>query len=133
MAAVNPWSNVARIAPLAADLVTAVAGSTFVISDASGDIAGAGAQGLFHRDTRFLSRFELLADGARLEPLAGRTVEPAVARFVLRVPWREPGESPVGVTRSRTGGAGLREEIEGVHYGAAPVSLRLALRIYADF
>ncbi|HXM55413.1 MAG TPA: glycogen debranching N-terminal domain-containing protein [Candidatus Dormibacteraeota bacterium] len=130
---VNPWSNVARVAPLAAGVVTAVEGSTFVISEASGDITAGGAQGLFHGDTRFLSRFELLADGGRLEPLAGRTVEPDLARFVLRLPWREPGESPVVVTRSRTVGAGIREEIEVVNYGDAPVSLRLELRIDADF
>src|SRR2546430_11383951 len=97
LAAVNPWSNVARVAPLPVDLVTAVAGSTFVISEASGDIAATGAQGLFHSDTRFLSRFELLAGGAWLEPLAGRTVEPAEARFVLRLPWPDSGESPVVV------------------------------------
>jgi hypothetical protein len=89
---VNPWTNVARLAPVPRDVVSLVEGSTFAISDASGDTTPRGALGLFHRDTRFLSRLELLVNGAKPESLAARTVDPYSARFVLRPPWSGPGE-----------------------------------------
>src|SRR5437899_1621497 len=38
--------------------VTLVEGSTFCISRAGGDISPGGTQGLYYRDTRFLSRWE---------------------------------------------------------------------------
>ena len=43
-------------------------GDTFVVLDSCGDIAAAssgGSAGLFHRDTRYLSRLELLVNGTR--------------------------------------------------------------------
>ena len=43
-------------------------GDTFVVLDSSGDIAArssGGSAGLFHHDTRYLSRLELLVNGAR--------------------------------------------------------------------
>lgn len=55
---VNPWANVARVAPLTGDLVSLVEGSTFAISEPTGDMAPPGAQGLFHQDSRFLSRLD---------------------------------------------------------------------------
>lgn len=129
----DPWANVARVAPVPGDQVVVVEGSTFVISDASGDIRPSGAQGLFHRDTRFLSRLELRVDGARLESLAARTVSSYSARFVLGVPWREPVESPLVVVRSRSVGDGLREDLDITNFGATPVEIQVEVRIDADF
>src|SRR5260221_12039644 len=42
-------------------------GDTFVVFDASGDAQASGpaSEGLFHEDTRFLSRLVLLVNGAR--------------------------------------------------------------------
>jgi len=53
---VNPWADVARVGMGPGGTVSLVEGSTFLISDARGDVLPGGAQGLFHRDTRFLSR-----------------------------------------------------------------------------
>ena len=44
-------------------LVTLLEQTTFCISEASGDIRPGGAQGLFFRDTRFISRLELRLNG----------------------------------------------------------------------
>jgi glycogen debranching enzyme len=43
-------------------------GDTFLVVDAHGDIGASagGSDGLFHRDTRYLSRFELLVNGMQL-------------------------------------------------------------------
>src|SRR5262249_13542507 len=43
-------------------------GDTFLVVDAHGDIGAAagGTDGLFHRDTRFLSRFEVLVNGMQM-------------------------------------------------------------------
>ena len=46
-------------------------GDTFVVADAFGDILGDG-DGLFHDDTRLLSRFRLLLDGAAAVAAVGR-------------------------------------------------------------
>ncbi len=130
---INPWTNVARRAPISGDLVSLVEGSMFAISDASGDIAPGGALGLFHRDTRFLSRLELLVNGASPESLAARTVDPYSARFVLRPQWSGPGESPLIAVRSRFVGDGLHEDLDVTNYGEEPVELRVELLLDADF
>lgn len=130
---VNPWINVARLAPLPGDVLSLVEGSTLAISDAAGDIAPPGALGLFYEDTRFLSRLQLLVNGERLESLAARPVDPYSARFVLRLPWSGPGESPLVAMRSRFVGDGLHEDLSITNYGDEPVELRVELLIDADF
>ncbi|HSR22452.1 MAG TPA: glycogen debranching N-terminal domain-containing protein [Candidatus Eisenbacteria bacterium] len=129
----NPWINVARLAPVPADVVSVVEGTTFVISDPAGDITPSGTQGMFHRDTRFLSRLELRVNGARLEPLAARTLDPYSARFVLRLPWDEPVESPLVAVRSRFVGGGLHEDLDITNYGGTTAELHVELHVDADF
>jgi glycogen debranching enzyme len=119
--------------PVPGNLLTLVEGSTFLICDPRGDIRATGTQGLFHRDTRFLSRFEVLVGGLRPESLAARAIDPHTARFVLRLPWHQPGESPLVMVRSRVIRGGVHEELDIVNYGATPVELHLELRIDADF
>jgi glycogen debranching enzyme len=129
---VNPWANVARPAQLSATMVTLVEGSTFVISDAVGDIAPPGPQGLFHHDTRFLSRLQLRVNGEAPESLAARPVDAYSARFVLRLPWG-PGESPLVAVRSRFVGDGLHEDLDITNHGDTPVRLRVEVLLDADF
>ena len=54
----------------AAEPVILVEGSTFCISGMAGDIQPGRAHGLFVRDTRVLSRWELAIDGITPQPLA---------------------------------------------------------------
>lgn len=93
---VDPWANVARVGLGPGGTLSVVEGATFLISDLRGDVLPGGAHGLFHRDTRFLSRLELTVDGRKPEILAARTVDPYSARFVLRLPWDGPRGVPAG-------------------------------------
>ena len=130
---VDPWANVARVGLGPGGSLSVVEGATFLISDLRGDVIPGGAHGLFHRDTRFLSRLELTVDGRRPEILAARTVDPYSARFVLRLPWDGPGESPLVATRNRFVQNGLHEDVEIANHGLDPVELAVEVGIDADF
>jgi glycogen debranching enzyme len=130
---VNPWTNAARLTPVPGGVVTLVEGSTFAISDTNGDIVPPGPLGLFHRDTRFLSRLQLLVNGERPELLAARPVDAYSARFVLRLPWSGPGASPLVAVRSRFVGDGLHEDLDITNHGDAPAELRVEFLLDADF
>ena len=70
------------------------------------------AQGLFVRDTRILSRFEVLVNGVRTEPLAAVTDDPFSATFVSRcLPAPGRADSTLMVFRSRYVGQGMREDL----------------------
>ena len=66
--------------------VTLVEEASFCISGRSGDIVPGGPQGLFFRDTRFLSTVDLHVNGHRPEVLAAERTAPFSATFVLRTP-----------------------------------------------
>lgn len=131
--AVDPWANVARVGLGPGGTVSVVDGATFLISDLRGDVLPLGAHGLFHRDTRFLSRLEVTLNGRKPEVLAARTVDPYSARFVLRPPWDGPGESPLVALRNRFVGDGLHEDVEITNHGLEPVELAVDIAIDADF
>ena len=61
----QPWTFAGEPpgSPGAGLTLTLVEGSTFCISEAGGDILADRAQGLFVRDTRVLSRWELTVGG----------------------------------------------------------------------
>jgi N-terminal domain of (some) glycogen debranching enzymes len=83
----DPWSPAGDRAPLgsADGTITLVEGSAFCISGRTGNLAPGGAQGLFFRDTRFLSRLEVRVNGATPERLAATVTDPFSAAFVSRV------------------------------------------------
>ncbi|HCU97178.1 MAG TPA: amylo-alpha-1,6-glucosidase [Actinobacteria bacterium] len=116
------------------DLVTLIDGSTFCISDRGGAILQGHAQGLFVRDTRLLSRWELRIDGLPPEPLAVQTPEPYAAMFIGRV-LPDPGhaDSSLLVVESRYVGNGMRVDIEVRNLGAIPVECAVMLQAGADF
>ncbi len=102
-------------APLTASapgVVTIVQGVSFCLSDRRGDIAEGGGQGLFYRDTPFVSRLELAVDGQRLQPLSVRSPAPYATTFIGQRPPR-PGtaDSTLLVLRARYVGTGMLERI----------------------
>lgn len=115
--------------------VTLVEGSAFAISDSLGNFNPGSPQGLFFRDTRFLSRFQLRLNGSYPEVLAGTSTEPFSARFVARARTAAGSkhESSVLVFRRRYVGRGLREDIEIRNYGTEPAYCELMLEFGADF
>ena len=74
----DPWNFAGPVTQLdtTSGVVTLVDESTFAISGRAGDVTTGGAQGLFFRDTRILSRLEVLVNGDRTESLAALTDDP---------------------------------------------------------
>ena len=108
----DPWTYAGPVAQLRPNsgIVTLVDESTFAISASAGDISSRWpAQGLFVRDTRILSRFEILVNGSRTEPLAAVTDDPFSSTFVSRcLPPHGRADSTLMVFRSRYVGQGMR-------------------------
>ncbi|MFL6099751.1 MAG: glycogen debranching N-terminal domain-containing protein [Actinomycetales bacterium] len=114
--------------------VTVVEGSSFCISTAGGDLIGSGPQGLFFRDTRILSRWQLTVDGEQPEPLGALTPEPYRATFVGRLP-RRSGRTDTNllVERERLVGNGIREDLRIRNPGAEAAACRVSVAVEADF
>jgi glycogen debranching enzyme len=114
--------------------VTLVEGSTFCISDAAGDIQPGRAHGLFVRDTRVLSRWELTIDDVTPQPLTVQRGDPYTATYVSRVPpIGGVADSTLLAVRRRYIGDGMREDITVRNTGRAQVRCVVALRADADF
>lgn len=128
------WNADTAAGPLGSGTVTLVEGSSFCISAANGDIRPDLPQGVFHLDTRILSRWELTVNGQPIEPLAAETKEPYRALFAGRVP-RAGGyaDSPLLVERLREVGAGILEEITIRNYSKQPAECSITLTVEADF
>ncbi|SEJ80704.1 Glycogen debranching enzyme (alpha-1,6-glucosidase) [Arthrobacter sp. yr096] len=128
------WNADTAAGPLGSGTVTLVEGSTFCISAANGDIRPDLPQGVFHLDTRILSRWELTVNGQPVEPLAAETREPYRALFAGRVPGSSGyADSPLLVERLREVGAGILEDITIRNYSKQPVECSITLAAEADF
>jgi glycogen debranching enzyme len=114
--------------------VTLVEGSSFCVCESNVDISPGTPQGVFVRDTRVLSRWSLVLDGAAIQPLAVMSTEPYSATFLGRARPR-PGlqESTLLVRRERFVGDGMRENISLENLGAEPAAIQLDLTVDADF
>ena len=91
-------------------------------------------QGLFFRDTRFVSELRLTLNGTPPEPLAATTTDPFSAVFVLRGhPSRGRADSHLVVFRRRYIGRGMREDIEIENFGEEAAFCSIELVVDADF
>jgi glycogen debranching enzyme len=127
-----------------ADSVVLAESGMILVSNACGDIPRQHASdqglGLFYRDTRFLSAYELTLNGSPLVPLSSHEGNGAWTFHVLGNP---PLASASGaciaphtiiVRRDRAVGEGSIHDIIAVsNFGAAPVHLSLELTFAADF
>jgi glycogen debranching enzyme len=122
------------IGGLSGDAVTLVEGACFCISSANGDIGADAAHGLFFRDTRFLSMWQLAVNGSGLEPLAVEAVEPFAASFVSRArPVEGRADSTLLVVRRRFVGEGMREDLVVQNLSAEQSACTLTLDLAVDF
>ena len=78
--------------PAAGVVATIFRGSSFCLSEPSGDIRPDRPQGFFYQDTRLLSRWELRVDDREPELLRHLVSSPSQDRFLLRLP-PDPGGS----------------------------------------
>jgi len=131
----DPWNTSASASVGTVEgVVTLVEGSAFCISGRSGEIDAGFPQGLFFRDTRFLSDLHLRVNGTRPEPLAATTTDPFSAVFVLRGP-PAPGQadSHLLVLRHRYIGRGMREDVEVRNFGREAAGCSVEFSFGADF
>lgn len=128
------WNADTAAGPVGAGNITLVEGSCFCISLANGDIHPEHPHGVFHEDTRILSRWDLRVNGKALEPLAAEVKEPYRALFIGRVP-RSDGyaDSPLVVERLREVAAGVSERITIRNYSSEPAKCTVSVRAESDF
>jgi glycogen debranching enzyme len=115
-------------------MVTLVSGATFCLSDHRGDINPGTALGLFSRDARVLSRWQLRIDAQPAEPLAVQGSEPFAAQFILRRAHRlGRDESTVLIVRDRVLGDSLHDRITLENLGHEDTVIVAELHADADF
>jgi glycogen debranching enzyme len=116
--------------------ISVLQGSAFVVSDQIGDIAEnlGDPTGLFYRDMRHLSRWQLRLDGRALSALSAETLEYDEAVFFLVEPtgtiYRNPAMSLI---RRRQVSEGFRERLELHNHGLDPVEVEISILFAADF
>jgi glycogen debranching enzyme/putative sterol carrier protein len=118
------------------DTINILDGSTFVVSDDRGDMAGSPVEphGFFRNDTRYLSRWLLSLDGERPSTLSVDNTKYYAAQFFLA-----PGTSSayinaqLAVIRKRTVLDGFHETISLVNHHSQQVTVEVKLEVDADF
>jgi glycogen debranching enzyme len=130
---VGAWTPDEEPTPIGSAL-TLVEGSSFCICSPGGDLDGAEPLGVFFRDTRVLSRWDLSVDGETPEPLAAMTPEPYRGTFLGRLA-RRTGRTDANllVQRDRRVGNGLREDITIRNPAGEPAAVTVTLAVEADF
>lgn len=116
--------------------VSILNGNTFCVSNESGDIEGSltDTTGLFAYDTRFLSRWVLMIDGQRLNPLSIDDLQYFETRFFL-----VPGtgtvyvDAKLSVIRQRAVARGFHEELVILNHDDRPVDLTVRMEAASDF
>jgi len=131
---VSAWTESNGSPGVGLGAVTLVEGSSFCVCAATGDMVAHRPHGVFFRDTRIVSRWDLTVDDEPVEALAAMTPEPFRATFVGRAPRRNAGpDSPLLVHRDRRVGTGMREDIVLRNLSREPAGCLLTIAVDADF
>ncbi|MEX1080377.1 MAG: glycogen debranching N-terminal domain-containing protein [Homoserinimonas sp.] len=124
--------SAARVA--VAGITTIVDGSSFSVSTTNGDILPGTHQGVYFRDTRFVSEWRLTVNGYSVEALTAVVLEPYRATFIGRATRDTHGvDTPLVVERTRLVGAGLREDFTIRNFSGEPAECAIELRLGSDF
>jgi glycogen debranching enzyme len=116
--------------------VNILEGITFVVSDSRGDIVPNPDRpsGLFYRDMRHLSQWEIRLNGRQLDPLSGDATEYDEAVFFLVEPTGTVYKNPsVSLVRRRHVGDGMQEGLQLTNNSVEPLSLELSVLFDSDF
>ena len=111
-------------------------GSTFVVSDLRGDIGlrHDDMSGLFYRDTRHLSHWQIRLNGRELDALSADTLDYDEAVFFLIEPTGTIYRNPtLSLVRHRHVGDGMQEQLELTNHGTRPTQLEVSLLFGSDF
>ncbi len=116
--------------------VSILDGNTFVVSDRRGDIEASPTDttGLFHVDTRFLSKWVMTLNGQRLDPMSTDDLQYFATQFFL-VPATGTiyTNAKVSVLRRRYVDAGFREEVIIQNHAREALDFTLRFEAAADF
>jgi glycogen debranching enzyme len=118
------------------DTISILDGSTFLVSDLRGDVDASPdqAHGFFYRDTRFLSRWTLTANGSPLEMLSTDDLSYFQAQFFLVPPTGTVNDNPtVSIIRKRSIGDGFHEDVTVLNHDAERFEVELRLEAGSDF
>jgi hypothetical protein len=128
------WNSENEPARVGASAVTLVEGSSFCICTPAGYFGGSGPKGVFIRDTRILSRWDLRVDGELPDPLTAMVPAPYRGTFLGRLS-RRFGRTDTNllVQRERRIGNGLREDLVLRNPGAEPTTCTLTVAVEGDF
>jgi glycogen debranching enzyme len=116
--------------------ISILEGNTFVVSDRRGDVDASptDTHGLFHNDTRFLSRWILTVDGQRPNVLSVDSLNYFATQFFL-----VPGtgtvyvDSPLSIMRQRAVGQGFHENLTILNHTAEAKDVDVRLEADCDF
>jgi glycogen debranching enzyme len=124
------------VAGMKPETVSVLEGNTFVVSRGNGDVdAGPGEpHGLFHRDTRHLSRWLLTVDAEPLDALSTDDTKSFSASFFL-VPGTgsEYTDATMSVIRRRVVGDGFYEELIVLNHSTETIRPEISIAVAADF
>ncbi|GCE08188.1 glycogen debranching N-terminal domain-containing protein [Dictyobacter aurantiacus] len=122
--------------PTTTQTVSMISGSTFVVSDARGDIDASptNTQGLFSTDTRFLSRWRLTINGVFPRGLATDDMQyHSMSFFLAPTTGTVYVDAALSVIRTRTIGHGFHEQLRILSHSNRPVDLNVRIEVGADF
>ncbi len=121
---------------MAIETVSILEGNTFIVSDRRGDVDASPSEpeGLFHNDTRFLSKWKLTVDGTSPAVLSTDDVQYFAAQFFLAP---SSGtiyvDSSISIIRKRFVGRGFHEDVDVLNHGSKEVDLEVRIEAAADF
>ncbi|MEV1329293.1 glycogen debranching N-terminal domain-containing protein [Micromonospora costi] len=118
------------------DEINILQGDAFVVSDRRGEINPAPAvpDGMFYRDIRHVSRWQLRLNGKQLEALSAENLEYDEVVFFLMEPTGTIYQNPsLSVTRRRGVAAGMYESITVHNFSTDSVAFELSVLFDADF
>ena len=119
---------------LAPGSIQVLEGSTFMLSDAQGDVVEGTVGGLYHEDTRHLNRFVLTVNGTTPTVLTSREIDYYSAAFFTTNPDLDGiAAKSLTIRRHRFVGDGMRETIRVRNHLREPVEVELRLSCGADF
>ncbi|MCH1866525.1 amylo-alpha-1,6-glucosidase [Nocardioides sp. CFH 31398] len=114
--------------------MTLVEGASFCLCAPGGDLGEVEPRGLFFRDTRILSRWDLRVDGQAPEHLAVMTPEAYRGVFLGRQARRAGRtDTHLVVERDRRVGNGMREDLAISNPGSEPAACTVTITVESDF
>jgi glycogen debranching enzyme len=121
---------------VARDEISILQGDSFVVSDRRGEI-DEGTElphGLFYRDMRHLSRWQVRVNGQAMDWLSADTLDYDEAVFFLVEKTKTLYRNPLlSMTRRRRVACGLQETLTVINYSIEPLTFEITVMFDADF